>query len=140
NGHRAHAHAQGRHQRHARYGRGRPPLLRTLRGECLMRVPLEWLSEHVDLSVVDDAHVLAAEFAGIGLEEEEYIGPDVTGPLVVGRVVTVEPEEHSNGKTINWCSVDVGEAEPRGIVCGAHNFGPGDLVVTALPGAVLPGG
>lgn len=105
-----------------------------------MRVPLEWLSEHVDLSVVDDAHVLAAEFAGIGLEEEEYIGPDVTGPLVVGRVVSAEPEEHSNGKTINWCTVDVGESEPRGIVCGAHNFGPGDLVVTALPGAVLPGG
>ena len=104
-----------------------------------MRVPLEWLSQLVDLSAVDDAHVLAAEFAGIGLEEEEYIGPQVTGPLVVGRVLTAEPEEHSNGKTVNWCTVDVGEAEPRGIVCGAHNFGPGDLVVAALPGAVLPG-
>ena len=63
-----------------------------------MRVPLEWLSQLVDLSAVDDAHVLAAEFAGIGLEEEEYIGPQVTGPLVVGRVLTAEPEEHSNGK------------------------------------------
>jgi phenylalanyl-tRNA synthetase beta chain len=31
------------------------------------------------------------------------------------------------------------EGEPRGIVCGAHNFKPGDLVVVALPGAVLPG-
>ena len=104
-----------------------------------MRVPLEWLSELVDMSSVDDAHVLAADFASIGLEEEEYFGPQVTGPLIVGRVLTAEPEEHSNGKTINWCTVDVGEAEPRGIVCGAHNFGPGDLVVAALPGAVLPG-
>lgn len=104
-----------------------------------MRVPLEWLSDHVDLSVVHDPHALAAEFAGIGLEEEEYIGPSVTGPLVVGRVLTADPEEHSNGKTVNWCTVDVGRPEPQGIVCGAHNFGPGDLVVVALPGAVLPG-
>ena len=27
----------------------------------------------------------------------------------------------------------------QGIVCGAHNFGPGDLVVVILPGGVLPG-
>ena len=48
-----------------------------------------------------------------------------------------------NGKTINWCFVDVGDAngtgEPQGIVCGAHNFDPGDLVVVMLPGGVLPG-
>src|SRR5262249_55124493 len=48
-----------------------------------------------------------------------------------------------NGKTINWCTVDVGDAngtgEPQGIVCGAHNFKPGDKVVVILPGGVLPG-
>ena len=43
-------------------------------------------------------------------------------------------------KPIRFCQVDVGEAEPRGIVCGARNFAEGDLVVVALPGAVLPGG
>ena len=31
-------------------------------------------------------------------------------------------------------------ASPQGIVCGAHNFAVGDLVVVVLPGAVLPGG
>ena len=51
-----------------------------------MRVPLEWLSDYVDTSVVDDPHVLAADLAGIGLEEEDFFGPAVTGPLVVARV------------------------------------------------------
>ena len=59
-------------------------------------------------------------------------------------MLTIEPEPQKNGKTINWCTVDVGDAngtgEPQGIVCGAHNFAPGDLVVVVLPGGVLPGG
>ena len=63
---------------------------------------------------------------------------------MIGRVLTMEPEPQKNGKTINWCTVDVGDAngtgEPQGIVCGAHNFAPGDLVVVVLPGGVLPGG
>ena len=33
----------------------------------------------------------------------------------------------------------MGEGRPRGIICGASNFTAGDLVVVALPGAVLPG-
>src|SRR5699024_2606590 len=56
-----------------------------------------------------------------------------------GEVLSFTPEPQKNGKTINWCSLDVGEEEPRGIVCGAHNFAVGDKVVVALPGAVLPG-
>ena len=56
----------------------------------------------------------------------------VSGPLVVGLVVERTPEEQKNGKTINWCRVDVGPEHnepggaPRGIVCGAHNFDVGD--------------
>ncbi|WP_066522148.1 phenylalanine--tRNA ligase subunit beta [Curtobacterium ammoniigenes] len=104
-----------------------------------MRVPLRWLGEYVDLPEdVSLEHVHAA-LVSVGFEEEAEHTFDLTGPIVVGRVMERLPEPQSNGKTINWCQVDVGESEPRGIVCGAHNFDVGDLVVVTLPGAVLPG-
>ena len=116
-------------------------------------VPLEWLREHVDVPAGLSAAQLAADLVRVGLEEERIVPPAVTGPLVVGRVLTREARKQSNGKTISYCRVDVGPAhndapgtgkEPselpsRGIVCGAHNFDVGDLVVVSLPGAVLPG-
>lgn len=104
-----------------------------------MRVPLSWLREFVDVPADATPEDVHAALVRVGLEEEDIHTFEVTGPVVVGRVVSVEPEPQSNGKTINWCQVDVGESEPRGIVCGAHNFGPGDKVVVSLPGAVLPG-
>ncbi|MCM0639221.1 phenylalanine--tRNA ligase subunit beta [Cellulomonas wangsupingiae] len=113
------------------------------------RIPLTWLGEHVELPAGLTAEQLAADLVRVGLEEEAIHTSGVTGPLVVGQVVDLTPEQQKNGKTINWCHVDVGAHNvlddagqptvPRGIVCGAHNFGVGDRVVVALPGAVLPG-
>lgn len=122
-----------------------------------MRVPMSWLREYVDLPADVGARDVAARLIRAGLEVEtvDEAGADLTGPLVVGRVVEFVEETHKNGKTIRWCSVDVGaehnEDRPsiqdasvtlpsRGVVCGARNFAVGDLVVVALPGAVLPGG
>lgn len=105
-----------------------------------MRVPIGWLRDYAalpdDLSPAD----LAATLTSFDLKLEEIIASGVSGPVVVGRVLTREAETHKNGKTVNWCLVDVGTGEPHGIVCGAHNFEPGDFVVAALPGAELPGG
>ena len=111
-----------------------------------MLTPVSWIREYVDLpagvTTEDLAHRLTA--LGLKLEAIKSAGADIRGPLVLGRVLTVDAEPQKNGKTINWCTVDVGDAngtgEPQGIVCGAHNFGPGDLVVAVLPGGVLPGG
>ncbi len=111
-----------------------------------MKAPLSWIRDYADLpadATTDDlAHRLTA--LGLKLESLERPGHDITGPLVIGRVLTMEAEPQKNGKTINWCTVDVADAngtgEPQGIVCGAHNFEVGDLVVVVLPGGVLPGG
>ncbi|WP_114905960.1 phenylalanine--tRNA ligase subunit beta [Ornithinimicrobium murale] len=108
-----------------------------------MRVPLDWLREYAEVPDGTTGTQVAADLVRVGLEEEGLHGGDVQGPLVVGRVLEMTPEEQKNGKTINWCQVDVGAAngtgEPQGIVCGAHNFAAGDLVVVILPGGVLPG-
>ncbi|KUI17330.1 phenylalanine--tRNA ligase subunit beta [Mycobacterium lehmannii] len=107
-----------------------------------MRLPYSWLRDVVragapgwDVSPAD----LEETLIRIGHEVEEVIpvGP-VTGPLTVGRVAAIE-ELTEFKKPIRAVKVDVGEAEPRDIVCGATNFVVGDLVVVALPGTVLPG-
>src|SRR3954470_12655753 len=116
-----------------------------------MKAPVSWIREYVDLPADLSTEQLAARLTALGLKLEaiEKPGEQVRGPLVVGKVLTMEAEPQKNGKTINWCKVDVGSAanhldgydpaEGLGIVCGAHNFAPGDLVVVILPGGVLPG-
>ncbi|SDO53194.1 phenylalanine--tRNA ligase subunit beta [Geodermatophilus sp. DSM 45219] len=105
-----------------------------------MRVPIGWLAEHVDVPAGTPVEDLDTAFVRLGLEVEEVHRPaEVTGPLVVGRVLEIE-ELTGFKKPIRYCRVDVGEGTPRGIVCGATNFAVGDAVVVALPGAVLPGG
>lgn len=107
-----------------------------------MRVPMSWLRELVTLPAnVTTAQVAdALTRAGLQVERIEITGGEVSGPVVIGRVLEFSDEPQKNGKTIRWCQVDVGELAPRGIVCGAHNFALGDHVIVALPGAVLPGG
>ncbi|HEY5136982.1 MAG TPA: phenylalanine--tRNA ligase subunit beta [Candidatus Nanopelagicales bacterium] len=113
-----------------------------------MRVPLSWLRDYVDLPDDVDVEDVGRRMVDCGLELEEIVavGTDVTGPLVVGRVLEIE-ELTEFKKPIRWCLVEVGpeHGHPdtpgiRGIVCGARNFVVGDLVVVALPGAVLAGG
>lgn len=110
-----------------------------------MKAPLSWIREYVDLPADVTLRVLTERLTMLGLKLEAITNPAdaITGPLVVGRVLSIEKEPQKNGKTINWCTVDVADAngtgEPQGIVCGAHNFVEGDLVVVCLPGAVLPG-
>ncbi len=118
-----------------------------------MRAPVSWLREYVALEDSVTGRDIGEALIRAGLEVEAVERTsDVEGPLVVGRVLSLVDEPQKNGKVIRWCRVDVGAehnagaSEPdetgssRGIICGAHNFSAGDLVVVALPGTTLPGG
>jgi len=107
-----------------------------------MRLPYSWLREVVQAGAPGwdvSPEELEQTLIRIGHEVEEVIpvGP-VSGPLTVGRVAEIE-ELTEFKKPIRAVKVDVGEQQPRDIVCGATNFSVGDLVVVALPGTVLPG-
>ncbi|MEU5156869.1 phenylalanine--tRNA ligase subunit beta [Glycomyces sp. NPDC021274] len=106
-----------------------------------MRIPVSWLAEYAALPADLTTEALDAALVEAGLEVEEVddLRGRVTGPLVVGRVASIE-ELTEFKKPIRHCWVEVGEAEPRSVICGARNFAEGDLVVVALPGAELPGG
>ena len=106
-----------------------------------MRLPYSWLREVVQAGAPGwdvDAADLEQALIRIGHEVEAVITPGpVSGPVKVGRVTGFELAEAK--KPIRACTVDVGEGTDRDIVCGATNFAVGDLVVVALPGAMLPG-
>ncbi|MBM9467759.1 phenylalanine--tRNA ligase subunit beta [Nakamurella leprariae] len=121
-----------------------------------MRVPVSWLADHVALPTsadgVPDAELVGEAFVRNGLELEEiHRVPVITGDLVVGRVLEIE-ELTEFKKPIRFVTLEVGPGHGvapgpdgtadsvRQVICGATNFVVDDLVVVALPGAVLPGG
>lgn len=105
-----------------------------------MKIPLSWLREFADIPSDITPDQIENAFVKVGFEVEDIhiSGADLTGPLVVARVEAIE-ELSEHKKPIRYVSLDCGEGSIRYVICGARNFNVGDLVVAALPGAVLPG-
>jgi phenylalanyl-tRNA synthetase beta chain len=107
-----------------------------------VRVPVSWLRDYVpvEMPLEELATRLSISTAEVeGIERRGVAEQDGNlGLFRVGRVL--EAEKHPNADRLQLCSVDLGEGEPRQIVCGAWNFGAGATVAVALPGAVLPSG
>jgi phenylalanyl-tRNA synthetase beta chain len=106
-----------------------------------MKAPVSWLRDYVpiEMPVADVAERLAVSTCEVNEIARRGV-PDVDGNLGrfrVGRVL--EAARHPNADKLQLCRVDVGEGEPRSIVCGAWNFGTGATVAVVLPGAVMPG-
>ena len=105
-----------------------------------MRAPLSWIKEFVDIPASISAEQISDALIRVGFEVEEIIkeGAGLTGPLVFAKVLSIE-ELTEFKKPVRYVGLDCGEKETRYVICGATNFVVGDLIVAALPGAVLPG-
>jgi len=105
-----------------------------------MHAPLSWIKEFVDIPASVTAEQISDGLIRVGFEVEEIIkqGADLTGPLKFAKVLSIE-EITEFKKPIRYVGLDCGEGQTRFVICGATNFAVGDLVVAALPGAVLPG-
>lgn len=95
-----------------------------------------WLRSYIDPAMDTDALCEAMTMAGLEVEEVAPVAPAFSG-IVVARVLTCV--DHENSDHLHVCTVDVGDAEPVQIVCGAPNVRAGVLVPCAKIGAVLPG-
>ena len=72
-----------------------------------MRAPVSWLRELVEGAPVATGREVAAALVRLGLEEEDLHGGDLTGPLVVGRVLEVVDEPQKNGRPIHAGSAEL---------------------------------
>lgn len=102
-----------------------------------MKFNEHWLRSLVDISL--DTQQLSELLTMSGLEVEEChpVAPPFSG-VVVAQVLGVD--RHPDADKLKLCSVDVGQAAPLQIVCGAPNVAAGLKVPCALVGAKLPGG
>ena len=107
-----------------------------------MKVPVSWLREYVEFELSVEELARRLVFTSCEVDRVVRRGvADGNGNLelfLVGKVL--EAEKHPDADRLQLTKVDVGESEPRSIVCGAWNFGAGATVAVALPGAVLPNG
>lgn len=102
-----------------------------------MQVSYKWLQRYVDITISPEALAEKLTMAGITVDLVHHPWAGIDG-LVVGKVLTCE--QHPNADKLHVCTVDVGQAEPLQIVCGAPNVAAGLKVIVAMIGAHLPGG
>ncbi len=101
-----------------------------------MKISLDWLSQHVDVSDISTKQLEdLLTFAGVEVEEvDEHV---IHENVVVAEVL--QKDGHPDADKLSVCQVKHGDATSQ-IVCGAKNFSVGDKVPLALPGTVMPSG
>src|SRR5438270_1323519 len=102
-----------------------------------MRVPLSWLRDFAPLGGPPEDLADHLSDLGLAVEGMDRVGEGLED-IVVARVLATRP--HPQADRVQLVDVDRGDGEVAQVVCGAFNFGQGDLVPFAPIGARLPGG
>jgi phenylalanyl-tRNA synthetase beta chain len=100
-----------------------------------MRISLNWLRELVEITISPAELAEKLTLAGFEVEDIEDRRTWAEG-VVVGKVLS--REKHPNADKLSVCQVDIGEAEPSTIVCGAPNVAADLYVPVATVGTFLP--
>ncbi|WP_338430693.1 phenylalanine--tRNA ligase subunit beta [Synechococcus elongatus] len=100
-----------------------------------MRISLNWLRELVQVDLEPEVLAEKLTLAGFEVEEIEDRRTWAAG-VVVGRVL--QREQHPNADRLSVCQVEIGQAEPVTIVCGASNVRADIWVAVATLGSYLP--
>jgi len=98
----------------------------------LLRVPLSWLREYVDVSVSADDLAHRLHMAGT---ESKGIERRAWDRIWVGRIA--ELTKHPNADNLLLATVDYGEGRRKTVVTGAKNLKVGSVVPYAETGAEL---
>jgi phenylalanyl-tRNA synthetase beta chain len=101
-----------------------------------MKISETWLRTYVNPAISTEELVAQITMAGLEVDAVEPVAAQFCG-VVVGEVL--ETEQHPDADKLRVCKVNVGEAEPLQIVCGAANVRPGLKIPASVIGAVLPG-
>jgi phenylalanyl-tRNA synthetase beta chain len=101
-----------------------------------MKFSEQWLREWVNPAVSTADLVEQLTMAGLEVDSVEPAGAGLQD-LLVGEVLSVAP--HPDADKLRVCHVEIGEAEPLQVVCGAPNVRAGGKYPLAPVGAQLPG-
>ena len=100
-----------------------------------MKLSEHWLREWVNPQKSAQQIGEQLTMAGLELDDLSAVAKDFSG-VVVGQVIHCE--RHPNADKLTVTQVDVGQASPLQIVCGAPNVAVGIKVPVAMIGAQLP--
>ena len=100
-----------------------------------MKISEQWLRQWVNPN--NSSEQLAEQLTMAGLEiDDRYAVARAFSGVVVGEVISVEP--HPDADKLRVTQVNIGDAEPVQIVCGAPNVYVGMKAPVATVGAILP--